>query len=537
MTTPRVALLGFSIECNRFAPVAFEADFQARTLLGGDIMLNNARSAAPMMLGEMPGFVAEMDASGPWQPLPGLLAMAEPNGPVSQEFFDRMMVQWETDLRAAGPLDGVYCVLHGAGLTVNDHDPEGTLLTMVRQIVGPDVPIVATYDLHANVSDANVGLVNAYIGYRTNPHLDMRERGIEAAQTLRRLMTGTRTFLSRVRLPIVPPTVTMLTGQDAHVRPYGELIDLGQRRMREPPYESRVLNVSVMGGFAFADTPFNGLTVVVTALDQDAADRLAREIAEAGWARREQFRPMLTSLEEATARAKATEDRSLHPLIFADVADNPGGGGRGNTMWILEAFLAAGVRDGLVGVIHDPALAAEAHLRGLGTTFRAEFNRDLADPDRDLADRDPTGEFSKPFAADAIVAGLREQPVRGRRGIYANNTLDLGLCAALTVGGLTVVVISNRVQCADPIFFEMFGLDIAAARVVVVKSRGHFRGGFDEFFRHEDVVEVDAPGLTSPILSRFAWRHMPRPVLPIDDTATWIAPSTGTAAATGIAHT
>jgi microcystin degradation protein MlrC len=519
MTGPRVALLGFSIECNRFAPIAFETDFRARTLLGGETMLANARSPAPMMLGEMPGFVADMDAAGPWQPKPGLLAMAEPNGPVSQEFFDRMMVQWESDLRAAGDLDGIYCVLHGAGLTVNDHDPEGTLLTMVRRVVGDRVPVVATYDLHANVSAANVELVNAYIGYRTNPHLDMRERGVEAAQTLRRLMQGTRTYLSHIRLPIVPPTVTMLTGQDVSRRPYGELIDLGQRRMREPPWSGRVLNVSVMGGFAFADTPFNGLTVVVTALDQAAADSLAREIAEAGWARRDQFQPRLTSLEAATAKARATEDKTRHALIFADVADNPGGGGRGNTMAILEAFLAAGVQNGLVGVIHDPALAAEAHVRGLGTRFQAQFNREGGDA------------FSKPFTAEATVVGLRDQAVRGRRGIYANNTLDLGLSAALMVGGLTVVVISNRMQCADPVFFEMFGLDIAAARVVVVKSRGHFRGGFDEFFRHQDVVEVDAPGLTSPILSRFAWRHMPRPVLPIDETASWMPPSpTGTQA-------
>ena len=445
-------------------------------------MLANARSPAPMMLGEMPGFVADMDAAGPWRPVPSLLAMAEPNGPVSQEFFGRMMTQWEADLRAAGSLDGVYCVLHGAGLTGNDHDPEGTLLALVRLVVGDKIPVVATYDLHANVSPANVDLVNAYIGYRTNPHLDMRERGAEAAQTLRRLMTGTRTYLSRIRLPIVPPTVTMLTGKDAHARPYGELIDLGQRRMREPPYAGRVLNVSVMGGFAYADTPFNGLTVVVTALDQDAADRLTREIAEAGWARRERFRPELTSLEDATTRAKGTEDPSSHALIFADVGDNPGGGGRGNTMWIIEAFLKAEVQNCLVGVIHDPALAAEAHLHSVGSAMMAYFNRDLED------------EFSKPFAAEAIVTGLRDQPVRGRRGIYANNTLELGLCAALTIGGLTVVVISNRVQCADPVFFEMFGLDIAAARVVVVKSRGHFRGGFDEFFRHEDVVEVDAPG-------------------------------------------
>jgi microcystin degradation protein MlrC len=282
MTGPRVALLGFSIECNRFAPIAFESDFRARTLLGGETMLANARSPAPMMLGEMPGFVADMDAAGPWEPRPGLLAMAEPNGPVSREFFNRIMVQWETDLREAGELDGIYCVLHGAGLTVDDHDPEGTMLVMVRRVVGDTVPVVATYDLHANVSPANVDLVNAYIGYRTNHHLDMRERGAEAAQTLRRLMSGTRTFLSRVRLPIVPPTVTMLTGKDAHARPYGELIDLGQQRMAEPPYTGRVLNVSVMGGFAYADTPFNGLTVVVTALDQASADLLADEIAEAG---------------------------------------------------------------------------------------------------------------------------------------------------------------------------------------------------------------------------------------------------------------
>ena len=177
-----------------------------------------------------------------------------------------------------------------------DDDPEGTILALVRSIVGPDVPVVASYDLHANVSAANVELVNAYVGYRTNPHLDMRERGAESAQVMRRLLAGTKTHLARVRLPIVPPTVSMLTGKDAHERPYGEMIDLGQQRMHEPPYAGRVLNVSVMGGFAYADTPFNGLTVVVTATDAVAARALAREIAEAGWARRNRFRAALTSL-------------------------------------------------------------------------------------------------------------------------------------------------------------------------------------------------------------------------------------------------
>jgi microcystin degradation protein MlrC len=506
---PRIALLGFSIECNRFAPVATEADFAARTLLRGDAMVTDARSTAPHMLGELPGFIADMEAAGAWEPVPILLAMAEPNGPVDQDWFDRMMAEWDSGLRNADRLDGVYCVLHGAGLATHDDDPEGTLLTLVRRIVGPDTPVVASYDLHANVSAPNVELVNAYIGYRTNPHLDMRERGAESAQVMRKLLSGTRTHLAHIRLPIVPPTVSMLTGKDAHERPYGELIDLGQQRMREPPYAGRVLNVSVMGGFAYADTPFNGLTVVVTASDADAARSLAREIAEAGWARRERFRAALTSLEDAVRHAKGTEDRDRPALIFADVADNPGGGGRGNTMWILEALHQARVQDALVGVIHDPALAAEARELGEGARFTARFNRDGGDG------------FSKPFSAPVVVRRLHDGVMRGRRGIYADNTLALGPCAALQLDGITVVVISNRVQCADPVFFEAFGLDIAAARVVVVKSRGHFRGGFDEFFRHDQVIEVDAPGLTSPVLSRFAWQHMPRPVLPIDPAAEW----------------
>jgi microcystin degradation protein MlrC len=503
---PRIALLGFSIECNRFAPVATEADFAGRTLMRGQTMMGDARSAAPHMLGELPGFIGDMDAAATWEPVPILLAMAEPNGPVDQPFFDRMLAEWEDGLRTAGSLDGVYCVLHGAGLATGDDDPEGTILALVRRIVGPAVPVVASYDLHANVSAANVELVNAYVGYRTNPHLDMRERGAESAQLMRRLLSGTKTYLATVRLPIVPPTVCMLTGKDVHERPYGELIDLGQQRMHEAPYAGRVLNVSVMGGFAYADTPFNGLTVVVTATETAAAKALAGEIAEAGWARRDRFRAALTTLDEAVQRATVTGGPAL---IFADVADNPGGGGRGNTMWILEAFHTAGVQDALVGVIHDPALAAEAHRLGEGAAFTARFNRTGGD------------EFSKPFSAPATVHRLRDKPLQGRRGIYADNTLEIGPSAALRIDGIAVVVISNRFQCADPMFFEAFGFDIAKARVVVVKSRGHFRGGFDEFFRHEQVIEVDAPGLTSPILSRFPWKHMPRPILPIDDKASW----------------
>jgi microcystin degradation protein MlrC len=268
-----------------------------------------------------------------------------------------------------------------------------------------------------------------------------------------------------------------------------------------------------MGGFAYGDTPFNGLTVVVTAADRATAEGLAVEIARAGWRRREAFHPRLTSLEDAVALAKGTEDPSRPALVFADVADNPGGGGRGNTMFILEAFHRAGVRDAVFGIIHDPALAAEAHRLSEGARFTAHFNRA------------PVCDFSRPFHAAAEVRRLIPGPVRGRRGIYAGNSLDMGPSAALLLDGITVLVVSERFQCADPAFIEAFGLDIARARVVVVKSRGHFRGGFDEFFRHDQVVEVDAPGLTSPVLSHFRWRHLPRPVIPLDSHVTWQEPA------------
>ena len=121
----------------------------------------------------------------------------------------------------------------------------------MREIVGPDVPIAATLDLHANVSDRMVHSIDVFIGYRTNPHLDMRERGAEAAAAIREMLGGLKPQRLSLRLPIVPPTVTMLTAAG----PYAEMIDFGQRRM-----SPEILNVSVMGGFAFADTAKNGLT-------------------------------------------------------------------------------------------------------------------------------------------------------------------------------------------------------------------------------------------------------------------------------------
>jgi len=495
---PRIALLGFSIECNRWAPVATLRDFETRCLLRGADLVGDARSASPSALGEMPGFVTTMDETGPWRPHPVMLAMAEPNGPVDQAVFDGFMAEWRAGLeKLRGDCDGCYAVLHGAGLTTGLIDPEGALQALVREILG-DVPFVCSYDLHANVSAENVALNDAFVGYRTNPHVDMRARGTESAHLMLRLLEGETFLRAHRRLPIMAPTVSMLTAQG----PYAEVINLGQERMAAA---QSIVNVSVMGGFAYGDTPFNGMTVVVTGTKQHAAEALADELAQACWERRDRFVARLTGIPDALAMLAA----SPVPLALADVADNPGGGGSGNTMEILRAFHAADIQAAAFGCIIDAELAAEAHARGVGAGFTACFNRGGGDA------------FSKPFEAPAQVRALSDGQVTGRRGLYGGVAMQLGATAWLQIGGIAVVVISNRAQCADPAFFEHLGIDLSAMRAVVVKSRGHFRAGFDEFFPHETIVEVDGPGLTSPIFQRFDWRHIPRPMLPLDAEAFW----------------
>jgi microcystin degradation protein MlrC len=270
----------------------------------------------------------------------------------------------------------------------------------------------------------------------------------------------------------------------------------------------------VFGGFVFGDTPKNGLATVVTGRgDGDAARSLAGEIAERGWAQRERFRKQLTSLDDGVALAlRVGIDASEPAVIFSDAGDNPGGGGFGTTTWLLRALVNAEARGVLFGSFHDPALAAEAHRLGEGAEFEAVFNRDTE------------SEFSKRFATSARVLALSDGDVVGRRGLFAGRLMELGPCCALAMGGpdgVIAVIISQRQQTADPVFFEMLGLDIGAARCVCVKSRGHFRAGFDLWFAPDQVYEVDTAGLTSPVLERFQWKGLPRPVYPLDEDAVW----------------
>jgi microcystin degradation protein MlrC len=300
--------------------------------------------------------------------------------------------------------------------------------------------------------------------------------------------------------------VTLLTAEG----PYADLIRMGQELLAEP-----VLNVSVAGGFVFSDLPKCGMTVTVTARagGLDAALRTALAIARRAWDERARHTRTLLSVADAVALAQRAADGAVPPVIFSDSADNPGGGGRGNTSWLLRALYEARVPGVVLGVFVDPSLAADAHAAGEGARLHAVFNREES-------------EFSKRFEADAVVEKLTDGVGVGRRGVSAGKRFNLGRSALLRLegSGLRVVVGSLRRQLAEPVMLEMHGIDIAAARCMVVKSRGHFRAGFDEFFPPEQVFEVDTPGLTSPVLGNFTWRRLPRPVFPLDAEAGWEEP-------------
>lgn len=505
---PRIAVLGLHLEANAFAPPTTREDFERQCLARGAEITHQARAETSLLPAELPGFYGRMDATGEWTPCPILIAAAPPGGPIEQALFLDILDEMQRGLAAALPLDGVYVASHGASSATGDEDSDGTILAMVRRVVGPRVPIIVTHDLHCNVSERMIAALDVFIAYRTNPHVDMAARASEAADAMRELLAGTRTATAFLRLPLTPPSVTLLTDHG----PYADLVRDAEAIMAQGP---AILNVSVTGGFTFSDLPKCGITVTVTARDGDmaAAKRACAQLARRGWAERARHTRRLLSIAEATELALRAGRGETPPVIYSDAGDNPGGGGRGSTACTLRALHEARVPGVVLGLFVDPELAAEAHGLGEGARFHAVFNR-------------KPSEFSQRFEVGARIVTLTDGEGVGRRGTMAGRAFQLGRTALLELegSGMRVVVISLRRQCHEPRTLEMHGIDLAAARVVVVKSRGHFRAGFDEFFPPERIHEVDSPGLTSPVLTNFNWKRLPRPTWPLDPEAAWQDP-------------
>jgi len=480
----RVALLGFHLESNAFAPVSEERHFRSLCYFEGEDIVREARKEAPALPAEMPGFFREMDALGKWTPVPVIVTACEPGGPVDDGFFQATLAAMRQRLSAAGRLDAVYISNHGGMVSTAGPDPDGELYAMVRGVVGPNVPVVATVDLHANISERMVQNVDALVAYRTNPHMDQAERARDAARLLLRFLDGKKPQRAFVRLPLTPASVTLLTREG----PYADAIRYGQSKLGDG-----VFDVSIVGGFVLSDSPKIGVAIVVNGESGAPLREVALDVAARIWDDRKRFVKRLTSIDDAM--------RIPGKTIWSDAGDNPGGGGTGQTTALLRKLHEAKAQNVLYGNFFEPQIAAAAHAAGEGREIEARF--------------------TEGFKTKVQVRKLTDGRCIGRRGIWAGRALELGPTAALQIGGITAICVSKRKQCADPVFFEMHGLEVGAARTVVVKSRGHFRGGFDEFFTPERIIEVDTPGLTSPVLERLNFRGLPRPVFPLDADAKW----------------
>ena len=207
---PRVALLGFFIECNRWSPVSTRAMFEQSIDVAGDALSAELRSKAPRLLPDTMGFVAEMDRAGPWQALPLRVAGAQPGGPVDHAYFEDLAHDITMRLQQAMPVDAVFISSHGAALTTAIEDPDGELFSRIRALVGPQVPVVAVLDLHTNVSPRMTRALSGFVAYRTNPHNDLRDRGEEAARLTQRFLHEGPGDVALVKLPLVPPATSQL---------------------------------------------------------------------------------------------------------------------------------------------------------------------------------------------------------------------------------------------------------------------------------------------------------------------------------------
>jgi len=504
VTDKRVAILGLWTESNAFAAVFTQEDYEKCVHLFGDEITQDVRTEHPTLMQEVPGFYAGMDESGDWQPVPILIAGGQAAGPCDAVYVEVLMARMRKDLAAAMPVDGVYIASHGAMTTTTNDDPDGDVFEMVREIVGVGVPVVATLDLHANVSQRMVDSVDTVVSYRCDPHVDKFDRGQEAAQILRELFSGVRPVVSNVRLPIVPPNVSLFTADG----PYGDLIDYGQAHA-----DKDILNVSVVGGFAFSDTSVNGLHVIVTARSSaQASQKLCRELAELAWENRHRFIWDLMALEDAVARAVEVGENSAAPaILLSDVGDNIGGGGPGNTLWMLESLYRAGAKGALIANFVDADLAARAHEQGVGAHFDAVFNGD---------------DWQRPdsrFRAPVKVLALHDGTFVGRLGIISGRTVSLGPSCLLQAGDLKVIVQSRPLGCHDPKHIEIFGLDVAEIRTLVIKVRSSMSASFSAYIDQANMLFVDTIGRTSPVLTRYPWQNLPRPVLPIDTVTEWTA--------------
>src|SRR5262245_56443436 len=343
-----------SHETNTFSNVPTDrTQFEARDLHYGGAIVETYRGTGTCL----GGMIAAAERLGAVL-VPAIAAAASPAGLVTRDIYQHVKDRVLADLGASGRLDGVLLDLHGAMVPEGLDDGEGDLIAAVRQAVGPSIPIAVTLDFHANLTRAMVEGADLLHGYKTYPHVDMAERGAEAAERLADVIAGRlRPTAAFRKPPLLPP----LGSQGTARGPMRRLYDMAGLMEKDP----RVVSVSIFAGFPYSDIPDAGLGVyVVTNDDPSRAEDLAETLARAAWEHRGEFLHTALPVPEAVARALAAEGR---PIVLADMADNTGGGAAGDGTEILRELIRRRARSAVVACLWDPAAVAQCSAAGVGS--------------------------------------------------------------------------------------------------------------------------------------------------------------------------
>ena len=480
-------------ESNTFSARATDLDaFKARYFMAGEEALRERGDANTPLA----GFLDVARPQG-WRVIHPLSAGATPAGAVTREAYETLAGVIVAAARDhAGAIDGVLLGLHGAMVAEHLEDGEGELLARLRAVLGPWTPIAITLDPHANVTEAMVAQAQIVVGYKTYPHVDMRDCGALAANILARAMRGD---IRPVTLRESIPMLEEATGGRTDVGPMVERI----ARARAYEGEADVFAVSVNGGFGNADIAEVGPTVLVTCQGDLARHRaFAASLADDIWARRDESVTTFLTVAAAAARARNFVCRGA-PLVIADYADNPGGGAYGDSTTLLAALLAAKVRDAALGGLVDPEAVDALSRRAPGETVRLTIGG-KTDPRIGGGPLDVEGELLR--LSDGAYVG--EGPMMaGLKGCF-------GPSAVLRICGVDVLLISHAAQLLDLGQFRAFGVEPTTKRVVAVKSMQHFRAAFEPIAG--EVIVCDGGGLCTPDLSKLSYARARRPIFPLD---------------------
>lgn len=490
----RILMAYFKHETNNFNDkLTTIEDYKKRALYDGETMMKNYRGSKAELGAYMDIFEARPDV----EIVPAFCADANPGGYVTKEtfeYFKDQLIDAYQKGAAEGGIDGIALVLHGAMITDLSEDGEGVLLKALRDVTGPDLPIVATLDYHANMTDEMAKYATALFPARYYPHTDFYDRGLESAQMLLDVLDGkAHPATALKKLPMILPHM------DTSEEPLCSMIKTFIDESEKPG----VWYAYFVGGFSRANISVQGSAVYVITENDPA---LAEKIAD------EHYRWIMQNLEKFELKVKdpvlAVRDAIASPemTVIADAADNPGSGLMSDATDILHELIRQGAEKVAVALMWDPETVAQAFAAGPGATIHARIGGKSSD------------KVGKPIECDAYVKTLSDGLYRVKGPMNKGVLQNSGHTAVVQAKGITFVLCTNRTQAFDEEAFRAFGVEPADYHIIVVKSSIHYRAAWRRWVK--DLITVDMPNLTSFDERKINFDRVKRPIYPLDSAET-----------------